>query len=118
MTASAAARTTGRAATWLSSEAGTSRSSSVRRMLSIGFGPLSPAAIGGDALLGHPDALRQLPGLPEHVDRDAAARIPIAADAQPLRLEQACDPLADADGAVLVECAPVAEARQIELQRL
>ena len=45
-------------------------------------------AIRRDALVGHPDALRQLARLPEHVDRNAAARIPVAADAQPLRLEQ------------------------------
>jgi len=40
-----------------------------------------PAAIGRDALVGHPHALGQFAGLPEHVDRDAAARIPVAADA-------------------------------------
>ena len=45
-------------------------------------------AIGRDALVGHPDAFRRLARLPEHVDRDAAARIPVAADAQPVRLEQ------------------------------
>ena len=48
---------------------------------------LAPPAIGRDALVGHPHALRQSAGLPEHVDRDAAARIPVAADAQPFRLD-------------------------------
>ena len=63
-------------------------------------------------LVGQPDALGQPAGLPEHVDRHAAARIPVAADPQPLRLEQAGEPLADADRAVLVERAVVAEARR------
>ena len=49
---------------------------------------LTPPSIGRDALVRHPDALGQLARLPEHVDRNAAARIPVAADAQPLRLEQ------------------------------
>ena len=43
-------------------------------------------AIGRHALVGQPQALRRRAGLPEHVDRDAAARIPVAADAQPARL--------------------------------
>ena len=75
-------------------------------------------AIGRDALVGQPDALRQAAGLPEHVDRHAAARIPIAADAQPFGLEQRHELLADGDGAVLVEGAVVAEAREIKFQRL
>ena len=49
---------------------------------------LSPPAIGRDALVGQPDALRQPAGLPEHVDRHAAARVPVAADPQPFRLQQ------------------------------
>lgn len=48
---------------------------------------LTPPAISRDALIGNPDALRQPAGLEEHVDRDAAARIPVAADAQPFRLD-------------------------------
>ena len=43
------------------------------------------AAIGRDALVGQPQALGRRAGLPEHVDRHAAARIPVAADAQPAR---------------------------------
>src|SRR5882724_3069658 len=42
---------------------------------------LPAPTIGRDALVGHPHPLRQPAGLPEHVDRDAAARIPVAADA-------------------------------------
>src|SRR6478752_9963602 len=79
---------------------------------------LAPAAIRRDALLGHPQSLRCAAGLPEHVDRDAAARIPVAADAQELRLDLARDALADHDGAILVECAVIAEARDVELERL
>jgi hypothetical protein len=44
-------------------------------------GGSSPPAIGRDALIGDPHALGQSAGLPEHVDRNAAARIPVAADA-------------------------------------
>ena len=64
---------------------------------------LAPRPIRRDALIRHPNALRQLAGLPEHVDRHAAARIEVAADAQPFRLEQLHEPLADRDRAVLVE---------------
>ena len=53
-----------------------------------GPGALTAPAIGRDALVGHPHILGQLAGLPEHIDRHAAARIPVAADAQPLRLKQ------------------------------
>ena len=78
----------------------------------------APPAIGRDSLLGHPDALGQLAGLPEHVDRHAAARIPIAADPHPARLQQRVQALADRDGAALVEGAVISEGIQIELQRL
>ena len=65
---------------------------------------LAAPAIWRDALVGRqPDVLRQFAGLPEHVDRHAAARIPVAADAQIFRLEQRGEFLADGDGAVLVE---------------
>ena len=77
---------------------------------------LAPPAIGRDALIGDPHSLRQSAGLPEHVDRNAAARIPVAADAQEFRLDFGRDPLADHDRAVLVERAVVAEARDIEFQ--
>src|SRR4051812_36974340 len=77
----------------------------------------TPSAIGRDALVGDPHALRKPSGLPEHVDRDAAARIPVAADAQPFRPDLGCDPFADHDRAILVERAVIAETRDIELQR-
>src|SRR5262249_3840474 len=75
-------------------------------------------AVGRDALLRQPDARRQPAVLPEHVDRDAATRIPVAADTQELRLDQRDYLLADGDGAVLMEAADVAEAAAIELERL
>src|SRR3546814_7422298 len=59
------------------------------------------SAIGRDALVGEPQALGRRAGLPEDVDRDAAARIPIAADAQPFRLHFVGEEAADADGAIL-----------------
>src|SRR6478735_3083982 len=71
---------------------------------------LSPATIGCDSLVGQPQALRRLARLPVHVDRHSAARIPIAADAQPQRFHLSRQALADADGQVLVKAAMVAEA--------
>jgi hypothetical protein len=56
--------------------------------------------------------------LPEHVDRHAAARIPVAADAQPARRDLLGQPLADHQRAFLVEGAVVAETAEEELQRL
>jgi hypothetical protein len=67
-------------------------------------------------LVRHPHAGRQLAGLPEHVDRHAAARIPIAAYAQPFRPQPGNELLADRDRAILVEGAMIAEAGEIELQ--
>src|SRR5258706_10071400 len=68
----------------------------------------SPApAIGRDALIGNPHVLRQFAGLPEHVDRNAAARIPVAANAQPFRFDFIGDPLADHHRAVLMEGAVI-----------
>src|SRR6185437_16645856 len=46
----------------------------------------------------------------------SAAGIPVAADAQPSRLDFGRDPFADRDRAVLMESAVIAEARDIELQ--
>src|SRR4051794_5501820 len=56
--------------------------------------------------------------LPEHVDRNAAARIPIAPDPQIGGLDQLGDALADGDRRILVEGAVIAEAREKELERL
>src|SRR6266705_4971979 len=77
----------------------------------------TPPAIGRDALIGDPHALWQSAGLPEHVDRNAAARIPVAADAQPFWLDLVGDPLADHHRAVLMERAVIAKARDIEFER-
>jgi hypothetical protein len=80
--------------------------------------PSPPPAIGRHALIRQPHAFDRRARLPEDVDGDAAARIPIAADAQPFRLQQLGQALADGDGAVLVEGAVVAERRQVHLQAL
>ena len=61
---------------------------------------------------------RACAGLPEHIDGHAAARVPVAADAQIVRLEKASEPLADRHRAVLVEGAVVAEGGEVELERL
>ena len=57
-------------------------------------------------------------GLPEHVDRDAAARIPVGADAQPDRVETLDQRARDLHAASLVEGTVVAKAGEIQLQRL
>ena len=75
-------------------------------------------AVGRHALVGQPHASGRRAGLPEHVDRHAAARIPVAADAQVVRLQQRRQPLADRHRAVLVERAVVAERGEVQLQRL
>src|SRR5581483_8899515 len=80
--------------------------------------PLSPSAVGRHALAGQPQALGRLAGLPEHVDGHAAARIPVAADAQPARRQLLHQPLADSDRRLLVEALHVAKAAEIELERL
>ena len=94
------------------------RTTSARSFVRLGRLISASCPIGRHALVRHPDILRLLAVLPEHVDRHAAARIEIAADAQPLRREQFHDALADRDRAVLVEGAVIAEAVEIKLQRL
>src|ERR1700736_4579589 len=69
-----------------------------------------PAAVRRDALIGNPHSLRQFAGLPEYVDGNSAARIPVAADAQPFRLDLGGDPFSDRHRAVLMECTMIAEA--------
>src|SRR5580698_2043148 len=81
--------------------------------------PVLPTpAVRGDALVGEPEAFRGRARLPEDVDGDAAAGVPVAADAQPAWRGGFHDALADGQGAVLVEGAVVAEGAQVELQRL
>src|SRR3954471_23285740 len=79
---------------------------------------LAASTIRGHPLVGNPDAVRHRPGLVEHVDRDAAARIPVAADAQPSGLQLVLKAFGDADGAGFVESAVIAERGQVQLQRL
>src|SRR5690349_14114888 len=71
-------------------------------------GASATTAIRSDALIGHPQAFRRLSRLPEDVDRHSAARIPIAADAEPSRLHLARQTLADPHRDVLVKAAMVA----------
>src|SRR5487761_1432483 len=69
---------------------------------------LSARPIGGNALIRRPHARRQLARLPVPVDRHAAARMEIAADAQPFGLERIDQLLADRHRAVFMECAVIA----------
>src|SRR3979411_1208232 len=73
--------------------------------------PSPPSARGPAALVENPHALWQSSGLPEHVDRNAAARIPVAADAQKFRLDLGGDALADHDRAIFMERAASPPAR-------
>src|SRR4051794_18849768 len=64
----------------------------------------SPAtAIGGDPGVGQPSPGGQVAGLVEDVDRDAAARIPVAADAQPAGAERCDESARNRQRAVLVK---------------
>ena len=56
--------------------------------------------------------------MPEDVNGNAAARIPVSADPQPYGLHLAEQALADADGHILVKPAMVAERTKEQLQRL
>src|ERR1700722_19471202 len=79
----------------------------------------SPAAtIRRHVLWRDPGPVGRCAGLPEHVDRNAATRIPIAPDAQPRRLEQRRQFLRDRHRAGLVECAVVAKRGEVQLQGL
>src|SRR5690348_1882800 len=75
---------------------------------------LSAATVRSDALVGQPQAFGRRARLPEYVDRHPAPRVPVAADAQPARLHLAHQPLADADGHILVEAAMVAKRAEEE----
>src|SRR3984957_4747526 len=86
------------------------------RLVPVARPPSAAAAIGSDALIWKPHPFRQPAALPEHVDRHAAAREPVAADSEPARLEQADEVLADAHGAILMEGAVIAEALEVKLQ--
>src|SRR5688500_13882518 len=60
-------------------------------------------SIGGHPLVGRPYAVGESSLLPEHVDGDTAARVPVAADPEPARFEQVDQALAYPDRAILVE---------------
>src|SRR3546814_9533905 len=53
---------------------------------SICLSGLSPSPVGRHALIGYPQVFRGGAGLIEDIDGDPSARIPVAADAEPLRL--------------------------------
>src|SRR5690349_1925748 len=76
------------------------------RMAILGWS--ATAAIGLDPLIWQPQPFRRVSRLPEDVDRHSAARVPIAADAEPFRLHLARQPLSDAHRHVLMKAAMVA----------
>ena len=55
-------------------------------------------------------------GLPENINRNAAARIPIAANAQPFRFHARDQPLGDHYGAILMKRTMIAEAAHKQLK--
>src|SRR6516225_828387 len=81
------------------------------------LGSASPA-IGCHARIGQPQPRGRLAGLVEDVDRDATARVPIAADPQPARGQCRDEPPGDRQRAVFVERRMIAEGAEVELQRL
>lgn len=80
--------------------------------------PLTAAAIGGNAWIGQPQMSRELAGLPEHVDRYAAARIPKAGNSQEFWSDCGNNSLADIDRASFVEISVGAKTEKKELQGL
>ena len=76
---------------------------------------LTSASIRRDALIGDPDGFGWFAGLIEHVDGNAAARIPVAADAQPLGVDEISDAPRNGDGAIFVEGSVVAEGTEEKL---
>ena len=70
---------------------------------------LAATAIGLNTLVRYPQTLRRLARLPEHINRNAAAWIPIAADAQPMRLHLRKKSLANANSAVFMKGGVIAE---------
>src|SRR5579864_3807858 len=80
--------------------------------------PSAAAAIGCDALLRKPQAAGRRARLIEDVDRHAAARIPITADAQPFGLPRLDEAARDLHRAILVKGAVIAERTKVKLQRL
>lgn len=77
---------------------------------------LASSAVRRDTGVGHVEAFGGLARLPEDVDGNAAAGIPIAADPQPFGLHRIDDPLADIDGAILVKGAVVSVGAEEQLE--
>ena len=70
---------------------------------------LAATAIGLNTLVRYPQTLGWLARLPEHINRYATARIPLAADTQPMGLHFREKTLADANGAVFMKGGVIAE---------
>src|SRR3546814_1653032 len=77
----------------------------------------SPAAVARYILRREPWPRRRFTRLPEHVDGNAAARIPIAANSEPERPHFREQPLANANSAILMKARVVTECTKKQLQR-
>ena len=55
--------------------------------------------------------------MPEYIDRDAAAGVPVTADAQVFRLQQTDEGFCNRDRAVLMEGGVVAVGGEVEFER-
>src|SRR3546814_13695021 len=77
----------------------------------------SPAAVARYILRREPWPRRRFTRLPEHVDGNAAARIPIAANSEPERSHFREQPLANANSAILMKARVVTECTKKQLQR-
>src|SRR5262249_37449917 len=78
---------------------------------------LTAPTVRRNALIGEPYVLGQLALSEEHIDGYAAARIPIAANAEPMGSQNLNEPFADCDRAIFMESAVIAEGSEIEFER-
>src|SRR3546814_12198850 len=76
---------------------------------SICLSGLSPSPVGRHALIGYPQVFRGGAGLIEDIDGYPSARIPVAADAEPLRPQALLQPTAYLDGALQTDISSLME---------
>src|SRR5690606_42073069 len=74
--------------------------------------------LGGDSLIGEPKAFRRQAALPEDIDWNPAARIPITSNSQPSRRGFGEKSLPNPDRHILVKARVVAECAKKKLQAL
>ena len=76
---------------------------------------LTPPTIGRHALIGDPYAVWQRPGLPEDINGNTTAGIPISANPEPLGLQEIGKTARNGDSAILVEGTVISERAKEQL---